>query len=71
MPVDPTTGARLRRARLKRRLTQAQLADAAGIAQETLSNLELGLRRGADETWERIYAALDAVPERPFTRREL
>lgn len=57
-------GQGVRAARIRRHLTQQQLADRAGIARSTESAIERGL--GAShtlDTWQRIAVALD-VPLR-------
>lgn len=44
--------------RTARRMTQKALADAAGISQPFLYDLECGHRNAKPETWERIAEAL-------------
>src|SRR5215217_3260583 len=51
-------GANLRAARLKARLTQAQLAAATGIRQTDISEIEGGARNTTLETMGRLAAAL-------------
>lgn len=48
----------LRAARKTRNLTQAQLAQAAGVAQGYLSDIEAGRRRGSPDTLGKIATAL-------------
>lgn len=51
-------GLRIRRARLAKGRRQAELADAAGVSQSTISRLELGLgARVPIETWIQVAAA--------------
>ncbi len=45
--------------RRKRRITQAKLAEAAGITQNYLSGLETGKRKGSPAHWLKIARALD------------
>ena len=51
-------GRALRDARRRRRLTQQQLADLAGVTQPTVSNVERGVSRVSLTTLLRILAAL-------------
>ena len=51
-------GRALRDARRRRRLTQQQLADLAGVTQATVSNVERGVSRVSLTTLLRILAAL-------------
>ena len=51
-------GRALRDARRLKSLTQQQLADLAGVAQPTVSNLERGMSRVSLKTILRILAAL-------------
>lgn len=57
-----TISERLKRVRKERRLTQAALAHAAGIAQGTVGNIEAGLR-GYGESIVDLAAALQVTPE--------
>lgn len=50
-------GSRLQELRLRYRLTQRQVADAAGMRQPDLSAIENG-RRGTEETRNRVLAAI-------------
>jgi DNA-binding XRE family transcriptional regulator len=45
--------------RRKRGLTQAELAQAAGVSQAAISALESGQREGMAKQWKRIASALD------------
>jgi transcriptional regulator with XRE-family HTH domain len=45
--------------RRKRELTQTALAKAAGLAQNYISDLEKGKRRGSGAQWRKIARALD------------
>lgn len=52
-------GADLRRARLRRRLTQEQLASRAGISRASVSRIERGLGGGQTvDTWQRVALAV-------------
>jgi HTH-type transcriptional regulator/antitoxin HipB len=51
-------GRALRDARRRRRLTQQQLAELAGVTQATVSNVERGVSRVSLTTLLRILAAL-------------
>ena len=51
-------GRALRDARRRKRLTQHQLADLAGVTQPTVSNVERGVSRVSLTTLLRILAAL-------------
>lgn len=59
-----TTGDKIRQARLKRGLTQAQAAEAAGIGQSAWSQIESGRIRPTLPTLEAIAAALAVKPAR-------
>ena len=48
----------LRQARLDRSLTQAETAEAVGIAQNSYSNIENGARRPSPELAQRLGAVL-------------
>lgn len=52
----------LRRARLDKEWTQAELAERAGVAQSTLRELELGRREPSPVTLLKLAAALAADP---------
>jgi len=54
-----TLGERLRLLRRRRRLTQFELAEQAGLAQAYLSQLESGRRQASLETLERLAEALE------------
>ena len=58
----PPAGERVRVAREARGLTQEQLAEAAGVSKQTISNLENGHRLPARRTVERVAAALGSDP---------
>lgn len=49
--------------RKQRGLTQAALAEAAGVAQGFLSEIEAGRKKASPDTLTRIAAALDVPPE--------
>lgn len=57
---------RLKEIRERFKLTQKQLADAAGIRQATVSSLELGSTSVSFETLERLCNALDLEPGELF-----
>lgn len=53
-------GGRLRDARRRRRLTQAQLGDRVGVSRSAVSAMERGLGGGHTiDTWQRLAVALD------------
>jgi len=53
-------GGEIRAARLRRRLTQSALGERVGLAQTTMSAIELGLGGGLTlDTWQRTAVALD------------
>jgi|WetSurMetagenome_2_1015567.scaffolds.fasta_scaffold483219_2 transcriptional regulator with XRE-family HTH domain len=61
----------LRETRQQRGLTQAQLAEIAGVDQTTVSDIELG--KNLNPSWEtvkRISNALGVAPEELFPLRE-
>lgn len=49
---------RIRERRLYMEMTQKQLAEAAGLSQPFLHDLELGRRTAKKDTWERIANVL-------------
>jgi transcriptional regulator with XRE-family HTH domain len=53
----------MRRLRKDRGLSQAQLAELAGVEQGTVSKIEVGSRRGDPETLRKIAAALGVSVE--------
>jgi transcriptional regulator with XRE-family HTH domain len=55
-------GERLRKARLKARLTQRQLAEKAGVTQQMVSRLETGKAHGTTDI-VRLAIACEAKPE--------
>jgi len=55
----PPTGRRIRRARRRRGLTQAQLADRLGISASQITVWETGHRRPSLKSFHRIARALD------------
>lgn len=57
------TGGRIRLLRVRRGLTQKQLADAAGIGESTIRGYELGARYPKAEHLESIARALKVRPE--------
>lgn len=61
-----TTGDLLAGARLKHRLTQAQLAEKSGIHQVVISAYETGRRKLTMKAAIRLAKALDEKPERLF-----
>lgn len=54
----PAVGEAIRRIRVERRLSQAELADRARLTQATISRIESGARRGDIETLTLIAAGL-------------
>ena len=56
-------GSLLRRHRLAAGLTQAALAERAGLAERTVQDLERGVARPLRETVRRLVAALEPTPE--------
>ena len=62
-PEEETPGTRIRAARMRRRLTQAQLAQASGIGHRHVSAIETGrIRSPALDTLAKLARALDADP---------
>ena len=62
-------GQRIRDARRRRRLTQAQLGDAVDFSQSEISRLELGRGHGTSiATWLALAAVLDLAPRFDLTR---
>lgn len=62
---------RLREVRLKRGLTQGQLADAVGLKYQTISRLELGREKPTYETAIKLTKALDVSYDYLFGRDDL
>lgn len=58
MPEPNTPGARLRAARLERRLSQVELADIAGFSRPHITHMELNTYRGGLASWEAVAGAL-------------
>jgi transcriptional regulator with XRE-family HTH domain len=56
-------GAKLRQLRRERALTQQDLQKAAGVAQATLSDLELGRREARASTLRKLAGALGVEPK--------
>ncbi len=54
----PAVGEAIRRIRVERRMSQAELADRARLTQATISRIESGARRGDIETLALIAAGL-------------
>jgi transcriptional regulator with XRE-family HTH domain len=52
----------LERFRMSKRLTRAELATAAGVSVDTVSNIEEGRTRGNDSTLFKLSDALDCQP---------
>ena len=59
----------LRAYRVKKLMTQKDLAKASGVAQITISFIENGLSEPMDLTKERLARALKVEPEALFPRR--
>lgn len=57
-------GDQLRAARERLGMSQEELADRAGVDRTYVSILERGLKSPTLETFERVCAALDTLPER-------
>ncbi len=51
----------LRHIRRERGMSQEDLADAAGLSRQVVSNLERGSSHGYPETWQRLAAALSVT----------
>ena len=60
--IDPQFGARLRRAREARGMSQAELARRAGVAQSIVSGYECGKQMPAHETLRAVARELDVEP---------
>ena len=58
MELYEITGARIREIRSKKQLTQAQVAEKAGISAAFLSFLESGRKQGSLETYSKLSNAL-------------
>lgn len=56
-------GARIKKLRLHKRMTQEQLAEQAGISSAFMGHIERGTRIGSLETLVAICNALEASPE--------
>ncbi len=63
-PVAREIGARVRRVREGRALTQQEVARRAGLAMDAMSRIENGYRRPRPSTLQRLAAALDVAVER-------
>ena len=59
---DPSFGFRLQTRRLMRRLSQGQVARAAGIDHSTVSRLESGSRQPSPEMLDRLAAVFGCTP---------
>lgn len=66
MSTNWTWGNGVRELRLLRDMTQTDLAEAAGVAQNTISRIENGSRQVSDETRIRIAKALHVDPNKLF-----
>lgn len=66
-PVDDAA-ALIRAARLDAGLTQAALAERAGLRQPSLAQMERGTRAVSEEMLERVLAAADYRPSIPLAR---
>ena len=55
-------GKSIRRIRMRRNMTQRELANAAGLGESALRSYELGERRPKQNTLERIAETLDVAP---------
>lgn len=55
---EERTSAWLRHTRKEKGFTQKTLAQAVGIATNTVANIEQGQRRGSDEVWEKLERVL-------------
>jgi transcriptional regulator with XRE-family HTH domain len=51
----------LRHIRRERGMSQGELAEAAGLSRQVVSNLERGSSHGYPETWKRLAVALDVT----------
>lgn len=61
---------RVKEIRTKRRMNQSQLAQAAGTAQQTISDIETGRRTPSIYTALRLAAALEVRVEKIFYLEE-
>ncbi len=66
MGIKSELGQKIRRMRLKRNLTQEELAEKVDINQRTLSGIELGEGFVSAETLDKLVDALDTTFEEMF-----
>lgn len=74
LTVGEMFGARLRELRRKRKLTQVQVAERSGLAQNHISELENGERMPSLVTMLKLAAAIDCKPTEllaPFNGTDL
>lgn len=63
--IDADRGRRLKEARLREGMTHLELAVAAGIAVNTISNIENGHRAANKGTWRLLEQVLGPIPPTP------
>ena len=66
MGIKLELGQKIRRMRLKRSMTQEELAEKIDISQRTLSGIETGENFVTAETFDRLVSALNTTPEKLF-----
>lgn len=59
--MDPLEMHPLRRARVLQKMSQAELAEAAGVTQQAVSKIERGLQTGSTKTLKKLAATLDTT----------
>ena len=71
MGIKEELGKKIKRMRINRNLTQEQLAEAVGIAQRTLSGIELGEKFVTADTLDKLLKALNATSDELFALNHL
>ena len=68
MDVKIVFGTRLKHIRLKKKLTQLQLAERSGIERTFISHIEAGHRNVSIDTMEKLFEGLDVSFKQFFSR---